>query len=291
MAVPKYYEFYNAFLESLSTQKTITYEECKEFIKQKMNLTDDQLSVRSGSGSYLWENRVGWCATYLKNAGLISSPKRAIYQITDEGKILLEEKIEITDELLVARYPAFALFKNRKNKGNKHNYILEKPDETVIEAERLADEELIDLIQEDFDKIQPDRQIITFGPREKATPIILHGRRTFPRNRTIAINALSLAKFLCEVNPEHPTFIRRTTKLQYTEPHHLIPMAYQDQFDMSLDVEENIVSLCCTCHKEIHYGEYSNLIVEKLFKKRKESLKSAGIDVDLEQLLNLYKLL
>ena len=46
------------------------------------------------------------------------------------------------------------------------------------------------------------------------------------------------------------------TSQNYTEQHHLIPMAYSDKFEVSLDVEVSIVSLCSTCHNHIHYGVF-----------------------------------
>lgn len=39
------------------------------------------------------------------------------------------------------------------------------------------------------------------------------------------------------------------------EPHHLIPLQYHEEFEWSLDVEANVVSLCSECHNQIHYGD------------------------------------
>ena len=61
--------------------------------------------------------------------------------------------------------------------------------------------------------------------------------------------------------------------MPYMEPHHLVPMAYQEQFEHKLDRVNNIVSLCSNCHNEIHYGMYCNDLLEKLYIKRKEELK------------------
>ena len=87
---------------------------------------------------------------------------------------------------------------------------------------------------------------------------------------------------------KHPTFIRRNTDKNYTEPHHLVPMSCSDQFDVSLDVEENIVSLCSNCHNEIHYGKNADILIKKLYWERKEDLEKAGICISMEKLLNAY---
>lgn len=283
MTVPKYYEFYNAFLEYLSNGQVAKYNDCKEYVKHRMNLSEKQLSELSESGGHIWENRVGWCATYLKNAGLVVQPKREQYQITDLGLSLLNEGITITDKVLEERCPMFLQFKKAKSTGKR----LKKPEEQVIDAEKIADTSLIEALHDDF----TETQVNDFRgvPREKGEPIILQGRRTYPRNRETAINALSRAQYCCEIDKQHPTFLRRHSKYQYTEPHHLVPMAYQDQFNVSLDVEENIVSLCCTCHKEIHYGEDAKRLVAKLYKERNKALKSVGIFITEKQLLDLYE--
>lgn len=126
-------------------------------------------------------------------------------------------------------------------------------------------------------------------PKEKAEPFIVDGHKTFPRDRKVAINALSKANFTCECNNAHTSFISRKSNKRYMEPHHLIPLAYSDRFEYSLDIEENIVSLCSNCHNEIHYGTESLKMVKQLFKKRKALLEKAGIEIEEETLLEMYK--
>ena len=45
--------------------------------------------------------------------------------------------------------------------------------------------------------------------------------RRDPRDRQTSINALSHAGFHCEIDSNHPTFLRRNSSKPYTEPHHL----------------------------------------------------------------------
>jgi len=112
----------------------------------------------------------------------------------------------------------------------------------------------------------------------------------YKRNKKVAINALGIANFKCEINSEHPTFLRRKDNVPYTESHHLIPMSAQSDFEYSLDVEENIVSLCSNCHNEIHYGNNAKELICKLYNDRKHLLSKKNIFISLEQLLSYYKL-
>lgn len=125
-------------------------------------------------------------------------------------------------------------------------------------------------------------------PKEKAAPVYMNGHKTYPRDRQTAINALVHANYECEVDVNHPTFIRKKSDKKYTEPHHLIPMAFSDEFDVSLDVEENIVSLCSNCHNQIHYGKDADVLLRKLYEERKDALTNVGIKITLERLLVMY---
>lgn len=104
----------------------------------------------------------------------------------------------------------------------------------------------------------------------------------------MAINALAHAGYVCEVDLTHPTFIRKKSDKKYTEPHHLVPMAFSDEFEVSLDVEENIVSLCSNCHNHIHYGKDADILIKHLYEERKTILESAGIKITLGRLLSMY---
>lgn len=106
----------------------------------------------------------------------------------------------------------------------------------------------------------------------------------------IAKRAIVQADFSCEVDTAHEFFISSVTGENYVEAHHLIPLAFQSQFDKSLDVEANIVSLCAMCHKKIHHAQESEKfpMVEVLFDKRSERLKKCEIYIGKEDLKMRY---
>ena len=69
--------------------------------------------------------------------------------------------------------------------------------------------------------------------------------------------ALANASFLCEIDNTHKTF-KTKYKIDYAEAHHLIPMKEQKNYlNVNIDRTENIICLCPTCHKAIHYAEVS----------------------------------
>lgn len=111
---------------------------------------------------------------------------------------------------------------------------------------------------------------------------------TYWRDPVVAANALCNANYRCEICATHPTFIRKSNGKPYTEPHHLVPMSAQKDFSVSLDVENNIVSLCSNCHNQIHYGIEIDSILKPLYEQRKELLKKVGIEATYDELKKYY---
>lgn len=189
---------------------------------------------------------------------------------TDDHRVF----IQISDRADLRRY------------SDEGGFKLPEPD--VVEANETEDDELLKKIRHN-NIIGRTANFEYIGiPRKVKEPLDRDGIRIFPRDRQTAVNALAHAGFTCEIEPRHPTFIRKHSDKPYTEPHHLVPLAMQDQFDVSLDVEENIISMCSNCHNEIHYGEDADRLIRELYKKRKDYLAKVGIAVSEEELLLMY---
>lgn len=156
-----------------------------------------------------------------------------------------------------------------------------------FEAEEKEDNSLIEELKQ-ANVVTAEPFSYSGEPKEKEAPIYTNGHKTYPRDRQTAINALAHANYECEIDNNHPTFIRKKSNIKYTEPHHLIPMAFSDEFEVSLDVEENIVSLCSNCHNQIHYGKDADKLIAKLYEERKNNLKKVGIEISLDRLLAMY---
>ncbi|MGY6550468.1 MAG: HNH endonuclease [Erythrobacter sp.] len=123
-------------------------------------------------------------------------------------------------------------------------------------------------------------------------PVGFKGVR-YPRDPTIALKALKKAKFLCEAAPagvQHGTFESAASGQPYVEAHHLIPLSKQEDFEGNLDVMENIVALCPTCHRRLHHSKPDQRIetLRALHKERQAGLVRKGIEIDEAQLLEAY---
>lgn len=133
MAVPKFFEFFEVFLKVLSDDELHTAKEVRNAIAAKMTLSDDDLAQMLPSGKQrTFDNRVMWARTYLDKAGLIETPSRGKYRITDAGKkaLLSGEKIDL------AYLEKSDVFKNFHQATTQHTNddIIEEKDESPLEV-------------------------------------------------------------------------------------------------------------------------------------------------------------
>ena len=111
VAIPKYYEMHKPFLEFLKDGQTHTLKELKSYVSTCFALSEEDLAELLPSGRQtVFTNRIGWARTYLKKAGLIDSPARATFVITDEGKRVLHNNPSVIDVGFLMQYDSFREF-------------------------------------------------------------------------------------------------------------------------------------------------------------------------------------
>lgn len=139
-------------------------------------------------------------------------------------------------------------------------------------------------------KLSGEAQVLdAVGGVEIAVSTML-GTRGFVRSPSIAAEAIRAAKFKCEVDESHWTFTSNARKQRYVEAHHLIPISKQSHFLYSLDVSANVIALCATCHRLLHYGASSerSALLRTLLRRRKDRLRLKLIDVTPNEFLEFY---
>lgn len=110
MSIPKYNELYRPLLECIRDGRPRTTAELEEGLAKRFSLTDAERQERLAGGTLTFCSRIGWARTYLKKAGLVTSPKRGIVQITPEGKAAVDDDGLHIDNAYLATFPSFAEF-------------------------------------------------------------------------------------------------------------------------------------------------------------------------------------
>jgi restriction system protein len=109
--IPDYQSFMLPLLDIASDGVEHSLREAFELIADRFELTDEQLKELLPSGRQTtFENRVGWARTYIKKAGLLDSPRRGYFQITERGRQVLAQNPESIDRQFLMQYPEFISF-------------------------------------------------------------------------------------------------------------------------------------------------------------------------------------
>lgn len=281
------------------------YDVFKAFSELKrVNWRQTAEHIREGDTAYIYVTKP-YSAISLKCRVVRANLKPAEALIDDSDYALIQDQstpyARYMELEAVGEYadPALALYQLEKN-GLTHtrsihavspqlsDYLAKVTDRLVREADLAEDAALLQSVNQT--SAGPAGPFAYQGkPREKLPPKVRNGQRIYVRDRQRSLNSLAHANYLCEIDPGHPTFTRKNWDKPYTEPHHLLPLSFSDQFSVSLDVEENIVSLCSNCHNRIHYGKDADVLLRQLYSARKDLLEQAGIVISLDELLRMYR--
>ena len=119
MSIPDFQSIMLPLLKILADGKVYKYREIFEALVREFLVTEAERKEMLPSGQQeIFANRVGWAKTYLKKAGLIDSPQRATFVISEKGKEILSQNLDHIDTKFLRQFPEFQEF-TRVNKQNE----------------------------------------------------------------------------------------------------------------------------------------------------------------------------
>lgn len=138
--IPDYQSLMLPILKLVADGKEHRYRDLIETLAIEFKVTDEERKELLASGNQaIFDNRVGWAKTYLKKAGLLDSPKRATFVITDIGRETLAKNPDRIDAKYLRQFAPFMEFQNASRSNN------EAEDEIVkSESNDLTPEESLD---------------------------------------------------------------------------------------------------------------------------------------------------
>src|SRR3989344_318206 len=135
MPMPQFKYVILPFLESLADNKEHSMKEVEGSLSTRFNLTQDELGQMTPSGRMsIFSNRVGWAKTYLKKAGLVDAPKKALFKITPQGQKVLAQKPEIIDPSFLRKFSSFNEFQGGADTLEKSNEVEDLEENTPEET-------------------------------------------------------------------------------------------------------------------------------------------------------------
>lgn len=157
MPIPDYQTLMLPLLEFAGDKQEHSLREAINHLAKQFNLTEEERQELLPSGKQTtFDNRVGWARTYMKKAGLLSSPRRSYFIITSRGIEVLVNKPKVVNVKILEQFDDFLEFRKLKNDVNNNiNLIIkanETPEEALENAHRTLQEnlsiEIIDIIKQ-----------------------------------------------------------------------------------------------------------------------------------------------
>lgn len=143
ITIPDYQSVMLPLLKFAEDGKEHTLRETVEKLADVFNLSEEARKVLLPSGQQtVFHNRVGWARTYLKKAGLLDSPRRSYFVITERGQKLLASNPSKIDASFLEQYPEFMEFK-----ALRHEKDEEAPTATNETPEEILENAFLNLRQ------------------------------------------------------------------------------------------------------------------------------------------------
>ena len=113
MAIPDYQTVMLPLLQLASDGQEHSLRGAIEELADQFGLSEQERDHLLPSGRQAtFDNRVGWARTYMKKGGLLSSPRRGYFEITDAGLQALKINPEAINNKFLEQYPEFLEFKS-----------------------------------------------------------------------------------------------------------------------------------------------------------------------------------
>jgi len=138
--IPDYQSLMLPILRLVSDGREYKFRDIIEQMAIEFNVTNEERKKLLESGSQaIFDNRVGWAKTYLKKAGLLDSPKRATFVITEIGQETLKLNPARIDAKYLRQIPSFLEFQHAGRVDNET-----ETESTVEESNEQTPEESLD---------------------------------------------------------------------------------------------------------------------------------------------------
>ncbi|MBX2916839.1 MAG: restriction endonuclease [Cyclobacteriaceae bacterium] len=138
--IPDYQSLMLPILKLVADGKEHRYRDLIETLASEFKVTDEERKELLASGNQaIFDNRVGWAKTYLKKAGLLESPKRATFVITDVGRETLAKNPDRIDAKYLRQFAPFMEFQNASRPSNEVEEEIAKSESNDLTPEESLD--------------------------------------------------------------------------------------------------------------------------------------------------------
>lgn len=133
MAIPKYDEIQFRALQLMLDGKARKAKDFIEPLAQVFKLSEKDLEKEYESGNgFIFPDRVSWALSYLNMAGVVTKPKRGLYQINEQGRLLASNE---------GKFRSYVSAKYKQRLGTNQKQPHNGSDELPVSVEDMTPEE------------------------------------------------------------------------------------------------------------------------------------------------------
>lgn len=173
MPIPDYQTLMLPFLRIAGDGLEHRFRDAVEALALEFSLTDEERNVMLPSGTApLFDNRVGWARTYLKQAVLIESRKRGVFHITARGKELLAKNPLRIDNSTLENYQEYLDFKLRRGepRDTSKPAAVDTQAPLVRTSETLTDSTPEELFSQAYQRLRGNLEVELLEQVKGSTP-------------------------------------------------------------------------------------------------------------------------
>jgi len=171
MPIPDFQTVMLPFLEVIRDGQEHNIQDIINQLAIRYNLTQDERYQRSpNSTNIVFNNKIGWTKTHLKNAKLIENPRRGIVKISERGLQVLTENPLRIDMRYLSRYPEYVTFRMASRVLPAEDEVV---DHTTVDIVPLMRNTLtpFELLEQSYQEIRNDladdllEQVLSCSPQ------------------------------------------------------------------------------------------------------------------------------
>jgi restriction system protein len=124
MPIPDYQACMLPLLRFASDGKEHQLKDAAEQLAKEFGLTAKELQEFLPSGQQpIFMNRIGWARTYLNKAGLLRSPRRGYFQITERALDILRRGIAEINTKYLEQFAEFQEFRSGRGEVRREKHL------------------------------------------------------------------------------------------------------------------------------------------------------------------------
>lgn len=154
MAIPDFQSVMLPLMRLCADGKEHAISETTDTLAEQFKLTDDERKALLPSGlQEVFRNRVAWAKSHLKMAGLLETPKRGIYKITERGLETVRKNPPLINLKYLYQFPEYMTFRKThrerpESTDEADNGPAGTPEEALESAhEKIRDSLAVEILQ------------------------------------------------------------------------------------------------------------------------------------------------